>query len=322
MAPFLTGVYAGDASRLEARAILAKLVEAEESEGSVIRGLLYPNEKPSGARGASLPMRCITFRGGLGALPARLAQLLGSRILTDTGVTRIRTTSRGCVVRNPGDATQPPARCAVIATPPHDAARLLNDIRGAETIGTGLAGSSACQPCAPSVVGLDRKSIDHPLDGFGYLRGPHTPGPVLGCLFRSSVFPHAAPKGKALLTAFIGGVEFPEAAHEPDAILANLAHEELAKRIGISSAPEEVFIRRWIGAIPQPNLGYSKLREMVGVWSSHSPVSVVGSAITGLSLNDCVGAGRAEAERLAAALSRTLPNTPAFPPKEELCQSA
>jgi oxygen-dependent protoporphyrinogen oxidase len=316
VAPFLTGIYAGDAAQLEARAILPKLVEAEETTGSIVRGMVAQRRAARKA-GTLLPMRTITFKHGLAALPARLARLLGNRVHTGTHVTRISPMTSGCVIETDCGLTIAADR-VVIATSPHAAAVLLRDVPGAQAVSTGLA-NIQCASLAVVGLGYDRAAIGHPLDGFGYLRGPGTPGPVLGCLFRSSVFPHAAPARKALLTAFIGGVPFPDAPKESEARLAEIAHAEISSRLGIRAKPEEVFVRKWMNAIPQLNRGYSDLRHTVSTFSSHNPISVVGSAITGLSLNDCAGAGRAEGERLAAALSRTIPTAPN---EEELCQLA
>jgi protoporphyrinogen/coproporphyrinogen III oxidase len=334
VAPFLTGIYAGDAARLEARAILSTLVEAEESTGSVIRGMVA-RRRAARKDGTLLPMRTITFKHGLAALPTRLARLLGDRVRTGANVARVETEGRACTIRtDAGEAIT--ADRVVIATSPHAAALLLARVPGAQAVSAGLAGIQ-CASLAVVGLGYDRSAIDHPLDGFGYLRGPGTPGPVLGCLFRSSVFPHAAPARKALLTAFIGGVPFPDAVRESDERVAAIAHEELARRLGVRARPEEVFVRKWVNAIPQLNRGYSDLRHTVSSWSAHNPVSVVGSAITGLSLNDCAGAGRDEAERLQRALQFSTSPAPGDPAaglkedlrfvqsaieKEELCHSA
>jgi oxygen-dependent protoporphyrinogen oxidase len=317
VAPFLTGIYAGDATQLEARAILSKLVEAEESSGSVVRGLVARRRAERRAGRATLPMRTITFKHGLAALPMTLSHLLGDRVHANVTVLRLIPSATGCVIETDGGATVAANR-VVVATSPHAAAKLLRDVRGAEAISAGLA-NIHCASLAVVGLGYDRAAIDHPLDGFGYLRGPGTPGPVLGCLFRSSVFAHAAPARKALVTAFIGGVPFPEAAHESENRLADTAHNELARRLGIHANPEEVFVRKWINAVPQLNRGYSDLRHTVSAWAAHSLISVVGSAITGLSLNDCAGAGREEAQRLAAILSRA---NPSLPTEEPVCQLA
>jgi oxygen-dependent protoporphyrinogen oxidase len=310
VAPFLTGIYAGDTDELEARAIIPKLVAAEDDTGSVIRGMLA-QRRAARKSGKLLPARTISFKHGLGALPARLAQLLGTRVRTGVRVTQIHTTRSGCTVET-DDGAAITCQRVVIATSPHAAALLLAGISGADAVSAGLAGIT----CASLVVvglGYDRAAISHPLDGFGYLRGPGTDGPVLGCLFRSSVFPHAAPERKALLTTFIGGRLFPEAAELSENKLSELAHNELSRRLGIRANPEEVFVRKWPNALPQLTRGYTDLRHTVSEWSHHGRISVVGSAITGCSMNDCASAGRAEAQRLAALVTQA-------PSEEALCQ--
>src|SRR5205823_6047134 len=124
-----------------------------------------------------------------------------------------------------------------------------------------------------------------------------------GCLFRSSVFPHSTPPGKVLLSAFIGGAMHPNCADMDEGALVLLARRELEAKLGARGLPEDVFVRRWPGAIPQYNRGHSALRAMAERWARR--VSIVGSALTGVSLNDCVTAGRAEAQRLATRLDQS-----------------
>jgi oxygen-dependent protoporphyrinogen oxidase len=82
-------------------------------------------------------------------------------------------------------------------------------------------------------------------------------------------------------------------------------HGELSRTLGVRAEPADVFVRRWPSAIPQYNRGHTGLRRAVEAWSGRRPVSVIGAALTGASLNACATAGRAEADRLAALLSRT-----------------
>lgn len=298
VSPFLSGIYAGDADRLEAASVLPGLWRAETERGSVIRGLLAARKAERAAGGPTLPTRSITFRGGLEALPRRVAERLGDRVRTGARVAAVLETRGGCRVLVDGGAVD--CDRVVIAAGSWAAADLLGDLPRAGPIASALRS----QPAAGlAVVGLvyPREAVAHPLDGFGYLNGPGS-GPVLGCLFRSGVFPHTVPPGKAMLLAFVGGANHPGYERADERQLLALVRDELRSRIGARGEPEDVYIRRWDAAIPQYNAGHARMRAQVEAWCAGRRVSIIGSALTGVSLNDCVAAGRGEAERLAGVL--------------------
>lgn len=302
VSPFLSGVYAGDPGRLEAASSLRKLFEAEQhSGGSVIRGLIGLRRGAPKSDRPRPKTKSITFRGGLQALPERVAENLGAeRVRVETAVASIRVDGDECVVRT-GDGEEIACDRVVLACEPPAAAPLVRPLHGGEAVATDL---EAIEISCVSVVGLAfrRQDVAHPLDGFGYLAGPGATGPVLGCLFRSSIFPHAAPAGEVLLAAFVGGARYDVRGVSEGEILA-MTTKEVSARLGIAARPTRTFVRRWPAAIAQANQGHAARRRRIAAWSGSNPVSVVSSAVFGVSLNDCIVSGQAEAERIAASLA-------------------
>ena len=72
VAPFVSGVYAGDPETLSLRAAFPSLDEWEREYGSVLRGAMNSRKKQPGPR----PGLC-SFRGGMGALLHALESELG-----------------------------------------------------------------------------------------------------------------------------------------------------------------------------------------------------------------------------------------------------
>lgn len=312
--PFLTGVHAGDVRRLEARSVLPMLVEAEERSGSVAVGLVKArrekrrrDEETQRRRGGALIAQrgdrwhgAVAFREGMEVLPRRIAGVLGERVRVGVRAERVRVVGDGCEVELAGGERVACGR-VVIATEPAAAAGLIEGLPGAAPI---VAGLRRIEFAGMGVLGVlyPRKEIAHPLDGFGFLGGPGWKGRVLGCVFRSAIFPHAAPPGMVLLTAFVGGAQDPGWKDLSDAELVRTAHGELAGVLGIRGEPRRVFVRRWEGAIPQLNVGHHRVARAVRAWMGEGPVRIVGNYLGGLSLGACVAAGRAEAERIAGEL--------------------
>src|SRR4029077_5005308 len=77
VAPFVSGIYAGDAERISLRAAVPQLYEAEKSTGSVIRGMMRAAKSRKGPRERPT---LLSFRGGNETLVRALAEKLGSRL--------------------------------------------------------------------------------------------------------------------------------------------------------------------------------------------------------------------------------------------------
>ena len=283
-----------------ARSVMPMLVEAEREKGSVIRGMLHRRRRSRASGNQRARAQGITFRGGLDRLAHRLAEVLGERVRTNAGVVAIRDSGGACEVSLQGGEVIAVER-VVVATEPHIAASLVRWMPGAETVAEDLRSIPAADI---AVVGLAfrRSQVRHPLDGFGYLVGPGNSGPVLGCLFRSSIFPHTAPAGSVLLTCFLGG-----AVHgirgSTDGELVARARRSLGETLGIEGDPVKTFSVRWVGGLSQFNRGHALKRERVERWSAGGRVSIISSGVLGAPLPRCIEAGRAEAQRLAGLLA-------------------
>jgi len=126
-------------------------------------------------------------------------------------------------------------------------------------------------------------------------------GPILGCLFRSTILAYSAPNDMVLLVAFLGGAKH-DLTQSPDARVIEIAKAELWKYLGTSGQPSRVFFERWRNEIPRVVRDYAEKVRRIVEWSRASPVSVVCSGVRGVALPLCVATGRTDAERLAAGL--------------------
>ncbi|MEK7830253.1 MAG: protoporphyrinogen oxidase, partial [Acidobacteriota bacterium] len=96
VAPFLSGVYAGDPERLSVQACFPKLAEFEAEAGSILLGALKAARRKQKKSKRSLrPYRLCSFRNGLNTVPLRLAEELGDGLLTAARVTTIRQSPSG-----------------------------------------------------------------------------------------------------------------------------------------------------------------------------------------------------------------------------------
>lgn len=302
VAPFVSGVWAGDPERLAVRWAMPLLETLEREHGSLLRGLLARRKR--GGDGGRVPL--VSFRDGLATLPHRLGEAIvaaGGTVVTDTPAREVvRVEGAWRVETDGGEIYVAPH--LVLAVPAAAAGQLLSPASG------GRSDLLAALPHAPVVVasyGFRRQDVAHPLDGFGFLvarDGSPTgiPGDaprILGCLFPSTIFPGRAPAGHVILTAIAGGRLDPDVVElderEGGALDATILGD-LDRVLGLSGQPVVRHVRRWHPGIPQYELGHERFVQLAGELERDLPgLQLAGSATGGVSVPDRIARGRAAA---------------------------
>ncbi len=291
--PFVSGIFAGDASRLSARHAFPALWKAEHEHGSLVRAQIK-NAKARRARGEPPgPPPIISFADGLATLPRALATSLPAGSLRlGANVARISPSRAGWIL----DAS-PAERFShlVLALPAPALARLEIGSPGAQT---SLASLDHLEhpPVCSLFLGYRREDVAHPLDGFGLLFPSIEKRPLLGVLFNSTLFPGRAPQGRVALTVMIGGARHGDLAREPLEKQLAIVRPQLAEVLGVRSEP--VFARRtfWPHAIPQYQLNHDEHLQVIAAAEDRHPGLHIGGPVRdGIGLPACIAAG----ERLA-----------------------
>jgi oxygen-dependent protoporphyrinogen oxidase len=315
VAPFVSGIYAGDAERLSVQAGFPRVANLETGYGGLFRGALAKARAAKRAkRSASAVLdkaaparrRLVSFHGGMEFLPKTLDSRLGEdsiKGVTECGVRSADSQSAGFVVgfEHAGADQEIACKRVIIATPSRAAASLVaplsNELKR-------LLEEIYYPPLSIVSLSYDESTIKTKLDGFGFLVPPVERLNILGCVWNSSLFKGRAPEGKALLTLFIGGARNPEAARIADADMVSLAHSELQKILGISSDPRLIAITRWERAIPQYNIGHAaRVRRIEELLGDIKGLRLIGNYLHGVSTGDCVK----EADRVASEVASSLP---------------
>jgi oxygen-dependent protoporphyrinogen oxidase len=299
VAPAVIGIYAGDAAALSAQSALPRLVAFERQHGSVIRGAL------AGRRAGGGMGRAISFPDGLQELPRALAARLGDHLVTARVGAIARATgggSGGWRVSLDGGAAPISADAVVVAAGPAASAALI------EPFAPAAAGAIRAVRLAPAaVVALGFRDADLGVDlgGYGFLVA-HGAGDgnddaaILGCQYETSVFPRRAPEGAVLLRAIMGGTFLPGVVDLPDDALIARAVSDLGRLAGLRRAPDMARAWRHPAAIPQYARGHAALVAAADADLARTPgLHLLGHALHGLGLGDCIAA--------AAALARALP---------------
>ena len=265
VAPFVSGVYAGDPEKLSLASAFPSVRQAEEQYGSVIRGA--NQDAPQRRRPRAAPRLCAIFarprhadRSARG--PARNrppSAVPKSPLSAAVQPARIERASKS--------PTAPAARAhsleasaIVLATPTREAARLLAPIEAAisRSLSPESSTPASCKSAQATASTKSPARASQPLRGFGFLV-PRTEGlRLLGTVWNSSLFPNRAPEGMASFTSFLGGATDPEIYAWSDDRIAETVHKELAEVLGITGPPVAQHVARWERAIPQYNLGHGQ----------------------------------------------------------------
>ncbi len=294
IAPFLTGVYAGDAAQLGAGAVFPALVEHERRSGSVARGMIAG---AFGRRAPRPPSGSWSAPEGLGVFARRLAEQRSEPPARGTEVRSLRRDGAAwhLALHSPAGDSALRAERVVLAVPAPVAARLLADVdeRSAE-----LLAGIAYAPVVALPLGVARADLAQPATGFGFLVPPGEPARLLGCLFMSELFPGRAPEDQQLLHCMIGGTRWPEAIDTPDDALIEVASRDLERVLGLRGTPLPLGAARWHQAIPQPGRDHvARIAEARARIASLAGLALAGSYLDGVGVPDAFGSGlRAAAE--------------------------
>jgi protoporphyrinogen/coproporphyrinogen III oxidase len=311
VAPFISGVWAGDPERLSLASAFPNVHQLEERYGSVIRGAMKERRR-SGGR----PALC-NFRQGVATLTAALARKLADSIRAGAEVTAVHRSQGShhnfAVTYSYKGANHSFETAALVcAVPASEAARLLASIepRYREILAQIEYVSVAQVAAGYRLEQITRPASASSLNGFGFLV-PRTEGlRTLGTVWNSSLFPERVPPGPdpqradpqkpgkmASFTSFLGGALDPELSSASEAEIAKVAHAELASVLGITGFPAAQHVARWERALPQYNIGHARvLSALHDLCARTSGVFLAGNYLAGPSIGSCIEQANTVAE--------------------------
>ncbi len=251
----VSGIFAGDADRLEVEGAFPMLATAEREHGSVVRGL---RQKRRAARATGAPQKpkpaaaLFSFANGMQELVDALAARLGDRVRTGAAVRGLARTDAAWRLTL-GDGSTVDAEEVVLACPSAQAARIVRDLDG--ELATALAAIPSAS-LASVYLGFPATALPPQLQGFGFLLEPGERCPALGAIYVGSLFPQHAPAGQAFIRVMLGGRRHPDVVALGDDDLVRLAVDTVARYTGARIAPTFQRIVRVRDAIPQYESGH------------------------------------------------------------------
>jgi oxygen-dependent protoporphyrinogen oxidase len=319
--PFLTGVYAGDTSKLSAQSVFPTLVEWEHTHGSILKGALHAllqrkkaHASQNNARKKKPKHALLNFPDGMEALVLRLAHLIGNEaILRHSRVEHLGYNpepehGRAWRIRlNNGVKLE--ADAIILATPAYVAAGILDELL--PEVAKRLD-QIEYAPIHVVYQAFDLKDVRRRRRGFGTLRCLEKANPFqeawLGSLWTSSLFPERCPKGHLLLSHFFGGALHPEVKLWDDGRCIREASQQSQWMLQLNPKAKSVFnvVYPYMRGIPQYHVGHHEKIEAVqrDLESSFGGrLQITGNYVAGINLNKCVISAQQAVERVLTTLA-------------------
>jgi len=304
--PLVAGIFVADAERLSLAATFPEFLTAEREHGSLWRSVRAAGQQSTDAKPQAAAARYgqfVTLRRGMGALVEALADSLPQdSIRLRERVEHVAPGANDKWMATLADRAEPEVFDGVVlATHPPQTARLV------EPFDKPLSDDLRRIDYASSVVvtlEYPRERIAHPMDGFGAVVPAIENRPVIAASFLTVKFPHTAPKDRAIIRVFMGGVLRPELVDRSDDELIGIAKQELADWLGAQGPPCSTHVTRWLESMPQYHVGHVGLVAAIeNRVSAHRGLELAGGGYRGVGVPQCVRSGQEAAERLAKDLS-------------------
>jgi oxygen-dependent protoporphyrinogen oxidase len=300
VAPFISGVYAGDPKRLSAKAAFSKIFRLENSYKGLLAGAILSakERKAQKLNDPSIPKtksgELGSFRQGIKMLPEAIATKLRDQGTAVKQQWTLRSLEKqgGIYVSKfdtPTGEEIVTSRSVVLSTPAYVTAKLLQDYLPAAS----QALNEIFYPTVACVVlAYPKREFAYDMKGFGNLI-PRTQGVrTLGTIWSSSLFAGRAPEGWQLLLNFIGGTLDPALAKLSESEIIAAVHQDLKKTIlrpDTKAEPKAIAVHVWDKAIPQYEIGHlERLAIVESELKKSSGLYVSANFIGGVALGDCI----------------------------------
>ncbi|PXF43660.1 Protoporphyrinogen oxidase, chloroplastic [Gracilariopsis chorda] len=311
--PFVSGVYAGDPSKLAMQSAFKKIFALTKLggtqgilEGGIIRIGQKKREREQNPPDEDLPTwkggALGSFKDGLAMLPNAIQRQLGDKIKLQWRLVDVERAENGmykAVFETP-EGTRDITTKAIAMTTPAGAT-----VRALKNLAPGISAlEKVYYPPVWSVsLAYPKSEFKEPLRGFGNLIPRKLGIRTLGTIWSSVLFPGRAPEDMELLLSYIGGAR--------DVGIKELSEEEVVKAVdgdvkrillkdGSQVEPVVVGVRRWERAIPQYNLGHEGvLNDALKAMEDCEGIFLGGNFVHGVAFGDCVSWGAEYAPRIA-----------------------
>jgi len=303
--PFVSGVFAGDPTKLSVKSAFPKLYRLEEVYGGLIKGMFKgAKERKQRNEESKQSAKMFSFKNGMQSFPKAIAKNIKGHIFYNCIVEKIVRQENKIIVEleqngEKGKITSD----ALLSTIPSHRLSKFSDLIDLDL--TKHLNEIFYPPVLVLFLGYDKKVITQKLDGFGFLIPSKENKKFLGAIWSSTIFKNRAPKDKAAFTIFVGGARNPDfKVSEVDEKIKEVL-KEFHLIMGIKSQPILLQWKFWNKAIPQYNLGYIEHEKYFEQFEKKNPgIFLSGNYRGGISVGDCIKSSYTNFEKIKVYLNK------------------
>lgn len=322
--PFISGIYAGDPSRLVTRYALPKLYALEQNYGSFIMGSVKKAREKKSEDDKQATKEVFSVKGGLGNLIAALEKEIGrGRIICGVHDLKVLRSGKGFSVsfnapasetarikKHHDETGEKEASAANLRVAGYSQLECTTFI----TTAGGFALPEILSFIAPEELtpvtslhyaGVAQVAVGYkkwngfPLDAFGGLVPSLENRQILGILFPSAIFAGRAPEGGALLSVFLGGTRNRDLLGKSDGEITEIALDEIRKTLNEEGEPDLLKVFRYEKAIPQYEVTTGERLECIrGLEEKYPGLILAGNIRDGIGMADRVKQAKSIADML------------------------
>lgn len=285
--PFVSGVFAGDPSKLSVKSAFPKLYRLEEIYGGLIKGTIKgARERKKNKEKSKQSAKMFSFINGMQTFPKAISNQL-SDIEYNTQLKKIEKLSKGFKVYYSKNGEEKSIETEILLStiPAYVLSSLINFDDNLKS----HLNDIYYPPVMVLYLGFDKKDINRELDGFGYLIPSKEKKSYLGAIWSSTIFPNRAEQDKASFTLFIGGARSPHLFESDKDKLIDKVLNEFKQVTSISGDPVIIRHKLWNKAIPQYNIGYIEHERYFEQFEKENKgFFLSGNYRGGISVGDCV----------------------------------
>jgi len=284
--PLVSGIYAGNIKNLSMASCFSKLFEYEKQHGSLLKGMIYgkkTDEKHTDFVNHVKRHGLFSFRDGMDTLTKKLESFFRKSIIFSTKVHDLKIQENQIIAgtdKGPIEAdyffntASASAFAKIVQKTTPKLSLELNSIKYTSLISVN--------------IGYSENVIDQ--KGFGYLVPSKEKENILGCIWGSKVFPSQNNKTpETRLTVMLGGEHRPDILSYNDEEIFNVVKKSIFQHLKIDKAPKACHIQRLVNAIPQYPVGHrNKIKLIESELQRLGPIFCLGTALYGVSVNDCI----------------------------------
>ncbi len=302
--PFVSGVFAGDPTKLSVKSAFPKLYRLEEVYGGLIKGMIKgAKERKQRNEDSKQNAKMFSFRNGMQSFPKAIAKNLKGNIFYDCTIESIRKVENKIIVEIEANKQKGKIASDVLLStiPAHSFSKFTDPI---DSNLSEHLNDIFYPPVLVLFLGYDKKVIQQKLDGFGFLIPSNEKKKFLGAIWSSTIFENRAKDDRAAFTLFVGGAKNSDFTKAQVNDRVKEVIKEFEGIMGITSPPILIEKYFWSKAIPQYNLGYIEHENYFDQFEKENPgIFLSGNYRGGISVGDCIKSSYINFEKIKGYLS-------------------